>query len=185
MHFRPRFWGFPKFLGVFEFFLKFLGLVLWIWWHMIMHCISLISIITMFHTFRCVLVYCWCVLVGLDFVFTHDVFIFAHHMFMPISCIHILSFLSICFCLWCVSFFSLSLYQIDCAWHPSANLLRLGTLLVLGLLLLIHPVFTFGSVMGRLSRTSLRTFSDMAFIWSVMSFLSDFSDTPLPCVIRT
>ena len=67
---------------------------------------------------------------------------------------------------------SLSLSRIDCAWHLNLNPLRLGTLLVPGLLLLIlpFPLFTFGSVMGRPNRTSLRTFRNMAFIQSAMLF---------------
>ena len=84
---------------------------------------------------------------------------------------HTYSFLSVvlvvmcvCVCV-CVFFF-----RIDCVWHLSANLLWLRTLLVPSLLLLIlpFPLFTFGFVMGRLNRTSLRTFRNVAFIWSVM-----------------
>ena len=72
--------------------------------------------------------------------------------------------------------FSLSLSRIDCAWHLNLNPLRLGTLLVPGLLLLIlpFPLFTFGSVMGRPNRTSLRTFRNIMFIWSVMLFCRTF-----------
>ena len=76
------------------------------------------------------------------------------------------------FCVWCVS--SLSLSQIDYTWHLSANPLRLETLLVLGLLLLIHPLFTFNSMMRRPSRTSLRTFKNVAFIWSAILFCWTF-----------
>ena len=80
---------------------------------------------------------------------------------------HTYSFLSlvlvvmcVCVCV-CVFFF-----RIDCVWHLSANLLWLRTLLVPSLLLLIlpFPLFTFGFVMGRLNRTSLRTFRNVAFI---------------------
>ena len=73
-----------------------------------------------------------------------------------------------------VSSLSLSLSQIDCAWHLSANPLQLGTLLVLSLFLLIHPLFTFGSVMVRPSKTSLRTFKDVALIQSIMLFFRTF-----------
>ena len=73
-----------------------------------------------------------------------------------------------------VSSLSLSLSQIDCAWHLSANPLRLGTFLVLSLFLLIHPLFTFVSVMGRPSKTSLRTFKDVALIQSTMLFFQTF-----------
>ena len=108
---------------------------------------------------------------------------------MHISCIHILSFLFICFWLWCVLSLFLSLClsislclclclylclsRIDCIWHPKCiSPLRLGTLLVSGLLLLIlpFPLFTFSFVMWRPKRTSLRTFRNMAFIRSAMLF---------------
>ena len=71
---------------------------------------------------------------------------------------------------------SLSHSQIDCAWHLSANPLRLKTLLVLSLLLLIllFPLSTFGSVIGRPNRTSLRTFRNVAFIRSAMLFCRTF-----------
>ena len=98
----------------------------------------------------------------------------AYHLFIHISCIRTLSFLFLdCDC---DLFLSLSLFQIDCTWHPSANLLRLRTLLVLGLLLLLipFPLFMFGSMMGRPSRTSLRTFRNVAFIRSAMSFCRTF-----------
>ena len=95
----------------------------------------------------------------------------AHHMFMHISCIHTLSFLF----LDCDCGLSLSLSQKDYAWHLSVNLLRLGTLLVLSLLLLIlFPLFTFNFIIGRSSRTSLRTFRNVAFIQSAMSFYRNF-----------
>ena len=84
------------------------------------------------------------------------------------SCICILSFLSICD-VFPLSL-SLSLSRIDYTWHPSANPLWLGTLLVPGFLLLIHPLFTFSSVIGRPNRTSLRTFRNVVFIQSAMSF---------------
>ena len=64
--------------------------------------------------------------------------------------------------------FSLSLFFVCVSlllWHLNTNLLHLETLLVLG-----HPPFlillplTFGSMMRRPNRTSLRTFPDEAFI---------------------
>ena len=69
-------------------------------------------------------------------------------------------------------FLPISLSRINHAWHLSANPLWLGTLVVLGLLLLIFPflLFTFSSVMGRPNRTSLRTFRNVAFIRSAMLF---------------
>ena len=77
----------------------------------------------------------------------------------------------------CVSSLSLSLSWIDLVWQPNANLLRSGTLFVLGhLLLLILPflLFIFGSMMKRPIRTSLRTSLNVAFIWSVMWFYQTF-----------
>ena len=70
----------------------------------------------------------------------------------------------------------LSLTQINYVWHLSANPLRLETLLVPGLLLLIllFPLFMFGSVIGRPNKTSLRTFRNVAFIRSAMLFCWTF-----------
>ena len=111
-----------------------------------------------------------CVLVGLDWVLPMMQFIFLH---VTCSCIFhaYLSFLFLFFWLWC-----LSLSQIDCVWHLSANPLWLGTLLVLGLplLILLFPLFMFGSVMGRPNRTSLKIFKNMAFIWNTMLFYQTF-----------
>ena len=107
--------------------------------------------------------------------FTHDVFIFVCHMFMHISCIYSLFSFFFVLLVMCFLSFSLSLSWIDCAWHLSTNLLQLGTLLIPSLFLLIlHPLFMFDSMMGRLSRTSLRTFRDVAFIQSTMSFYQTF-----------
>ena len=114
-----------------------------------------------------------CVLLGLDWVEPMMQFLLARHMFMYISCIRTLYFISICFGLWlCVLSLSLSLSWIDYTWHPSTNLLWFGTLFIPGhyLLLLIFPFFTFGSAMKRPIKTSLRTFLNVAFIWSAMWF---------------
>ena len=129
----------------------------------------------MFHAFRCVLDYCLCVLVGLDWVLPMMQFkFFTSHVHAYCLCV-LVSFY-FCFCFWCVSFLSLSLKRIDCAWHPSANLLRLRTLLVLGLLplILLFPFFMFSSAMGRPNRTSLKIFKNMAFIWNTMLFYQTF-----------
>ena len=60
------------------------------------------------------------------------------------------------------------------SWHLSVSLLCLGTLFILGhllLLLLLTPhLLTFGSMMRRQNRTSLRTFHDAAFIRIAKSF---------------
>ena len=130
----------------------------------------------MFHAFRCVFDYVemcvgrigfypWCI-----YFCTSHVRAYFMHTYSLFSFLFVL--LVMCF----LSFsLSLSLSQIDCAWHLSANLPWLGTLLVQSLLLLIlHPFFTFGSMMWRPSRTSLRTFRDMAFIRSATSFCRSF-----------
>ena len=127
-----------------------------------------------------------CVLVGLNWVLPM-MYLFLH---VTCSCIfhaYISSLFSL-FSYVCDVFsfslplsLSLSLSRIDCAWHLSTNLLRLGTLLVLGLLLLlIHPLFKFDFVMGRPTRTSLRTFKDGVFIQSTMSFYQTFQTLLYP-----
>ena len=117
------------------------------------HVLHIPCILTMFHAFRCVIDYCE-------------------------MCAERLWNKEICFSIYgCdVSLSSLSLSRIDCAWHLSANPLWLGTLLVLGLPLLIlpFPLFMFGSVMGRPNRTSLKNFRNMAFIWNTMLFYHTF-----------
>ena len=109
-------------------------------------------------------------------------------MFVHFSCICILSFLSNCSV--CDVFLSLSLSlslsRIDCTRHLSTNPLWLRTFLVLGLLLLIFPfpLFTFSSMMGRPNRTSLRTFKEVAFIWSAILFCWTFSTLLSPVSFR-
>ena len=111
-----------------------------------------------------------CVLVGLDWVEPMMQSFLARHMFMHISCIRTLSFLSLYYFVIVLCLF-LSLSRIDYAWHPSANLLWLG----MGLLLIfLHLFFTFGSMMGRPNRTSLRTFRNVTFIRSTMLFCRAF-----------
>ena len=66
--------------------------------------------------------------------------------------------------LFCLSPSSLSLSRIVCAWHPSAKLLRLGTLFIPGHLRLILLLFMFGSMMRRPIRTFQRTSPNVAFI---------------------
>ena len=68
--------------------------------------------------------------------------------------------------------FSLSLlFTLIASWHLNVNLLCPETFFVLGhpLLLTLLP-HTFGSVMRRPNRTSLRTFLEKAFIWNAKSF---------------
>ena len=139
------------------------------------HALHSHCILTMFHAFRCVFDIVDCVLVGLDWVLPMMTLIFACHMFMHFSCIRL--FFSFLFLVICCNVFSLSLSQIDCAWHPKRiSPHRLETLLVLGLLLLLilSPLFTFGSVMGRPKRTSWRTFRNVAFIRGAMLFCRPF-----------
>ena len=66
---------------------------------------------------------------------------------------------------------SFSLFQMVCAWHPSAKLLRPRTLFILGHFLpLTLPPFTFNSMMIKPVRTFRKTFLDVAFIWNARSF---------------
>ena len=74
---------------------------------------------------------------------------------------------------WCFSVclpFSLSLSRIVYAWHPSTNPLHLGTLFILGHLLLTPLLFTYDSVIRRPIRTSWRTSPDVVFIRSTTWF---------------
>jgi len=76
---------------------------------------------------------------------------------------------------WCFSaYLSLSFFWLVALWHLNISLLRLGTLFVLGHLLLILPPLTFGSVMRRPVRTSRRTFQDAAFIRNAKSSYRTF-----------
>ena len=135
----------------------------------------------MFHAFRCVLDY-WKLCVGrfgLGFNSWCNLFL-ACHMFM-----HTYYFIIIFELLLCFVSLSLSLSRIDCAWHPSTNLLRHETLLVSSfLLLIVFPFFTFGSMMGRPCKTSLRTFRNLAFIRSAMSFCWNFPTLLYPMSFR-
>ena len=89
------------------------------------------------------------VLIGLDWVLPMMQFKFCmshvHAYFM-----HTYYFLSL-YLVVIVFSLSLSLSRMECEWHLSANPLQFGTLLVLSLLLLILlvPLFTFGSAMRR------------------------------------
>ena len=123
-----------------------------------------------------------CVLVDLDWVSTYDAIYFQHvicsWIFHAYVLFHSYFWIVIVFCFLLSLSLSLflSLSRIDCKWHLSTNLLRLRILLVPGLLLLIFPfpLFTFGFVMGRPNRTSLRTFRNMAFIQSALSLRRTF-----------
>ena len=135
-----------------------------------MHFISLAFSQCFIHLDVCLIVEN-CVLVGFDWVSAHDAIIFCtslvHAYFMHT---YPLFFFFVLFCD-CVLSLSLSLSQIDCIWHPSVNLIRLGTFFIpslLHLLIFLFPFFTFGSVMRRPIRTSLRTFLNVAFIRSTM-----------------
>ena len=59
------------------------------------HALHSICIFTIFHAFSCVFVFETCVLVGLDWVEPMMQLFLARHMFMHISCINTLSFLSL------------------------------------------------------------------------------------------
>ena len=119
-----------------------------------------------------------CVLLGLDWAEPMMQFSFACHMFMH-SHAYVLSFQYIFIYLNCfgtflsVSFFPpLSLVYVSASWHQNVSLLRLGTLFVLGhlLLLLIPPSLLFGFVMSKPKRTFRRTFLDEVFIRNAKSF---------------
>ena len=139
-----------------------------------MHCITF-AFSQYFMHFRCVfyMLKC-CVLVGLDWA-ELIMFLLLH---VTCSCIfhaYVLFFSS--FDIDSVWYFStslslsLSLFQMVCAWHPSAKLLRPRTLFILGHLLpLTLPPFTFNSMMIKPVRTFQKTFLDMAFIWNARSF---------------
>ena len=117
----------------------------------------------------------------------HDVFTFACHMFIHFSCIHT-NFVSIIFILnyigsfLCVSLslsLSFSLSWLVALWHLNRNLLRPGTLFVLGhlfllpMLILLHPMP--GFVMIKPVRTFRRTFHKAAFIRNAKLFYRTFS----------
>ena len=124
------------------------------------------------HAFRCVFD-CWKLCAArFGLGWTHDAISFStshvHVYFMhtyPLFYIYLFWVVIVCS-------LSLSPSWIDYAWHPSTNLLWFGTLFIPGhyLLLLIFPFFTFGSAMKRPIKTSLRTFLNVAFIWSAMWF---------------
>ena len=108
-----------------------------------------------------------CVQVGLDWVFTHDAIYILH---VTCSCILLVVIFSP---------LSFSLSWIDYAWHPRCvNILQariLFKVLVLFLLLILFPLFMFGSMTRRPVGTSWRTFRNMAFIRSVILFCWTFS----------
>ena len=121
MHFWPRFWGFWIFLGI----LRFL-------WNCCVECYwfdgicSCIAFSLHFNNVLCILDVCLiileCVLVGLDWVFTHDAFIFCilHvHAFFMYTLFLFFSFL--CFLSWSVLFF-LSLSDRLCHGTQSAQI---------------------------------------------------------------
>ena len=144
-----------------------------------MHCIALAFSQYFIHLDVCLFIEN-CVLLGLDWVEPIMQFLLACHMLMHISCIfhaYVPFHFPLCTLLWLCGLSSLSLSRIDCVWHPSINLLQLETLFVSGhhlLLILSFPFFTFGSVMRRPIRTSLRTFLNVAFIQNAMWFYWTF-----------
>ena len=117
-----------------------------------------------------------CVLVGLDWVFTHYAFLILHIICSCIcSCIRL--FFSFLFLLFGCDVLSFSLSQIDCAWHlKRINSLRVEILFKVPFLLLLipFPILTFGSMMRRPERTSWRTFRNVVFIRSAMLFCQTF-----------
>ena len=66
---------------------------------------------------------------------------------------------------------SVSFFRLVASWHLNKNLLRPETLFVSAHPLLLTPLpLTFGSMMRRPNRISLRNFLDEAFIWNAKSF---------------
>ena len=65
-------------------------------------------------------------------------------------------------------FVSLSIFQIVCAWHPSAKLLHPRTVFVLGHYHLIPLLFLSGSMMIKPVTTFQRTSPNVAFTWNAM-----------------
>ena len=120
----------------------------------------------------------------------YDAIIFACHMFMDFhayvpSSFYISVYLVVGTFLIVSLSFSLSLpLMLVALWHLNINLLHLGTLFVLGhllLLLLLTPFpLTSDSVMRRPNRTSLRTFHDAAFIRNAKSFCQIFLTLTYP-----
>ena len=103
----------------------------------------------------------WC-----NFFYTSHVHAYFH------AYIILFSFFELCYD--CVLSFLLPLFlRINCAWHPSINLLQLKILfVVLGLLvlLILSLLFLSGFVVRRPVRISWRTSSNAVFIWNAKSF---------------
>ena len=132
--------------------------------------------------YRCVLYLLQCyVPVGLDWVEP----MMQLYLHVTCSCIFMHTYLQVLIFLYIMllvlfwlspslSFFLSLPLTLVASWHLSVSLLRPGTLFVpRHLLLLLHltPLPpTFGSVMRRPNRTSLRTFHDEAFIQNAKSF---------------
>ena len=152
MHFRRRFWGFWNFLG---FLLNF-----WVgccWFNVICSCIAFsLHFNNVSYILDVCLIIVKCVLVGLDWVFTHDAFKFCmSHVYAYFMCTY--SFIPISG-LWCVISLSLSLSLSDKLRYGTQARKSTSAQNPLGsslLLLILFPIFTFGSVMRRPKRTSL------------------------------
>ena len=110
----------------------------------------------------------------------------ARHMFMHISCIHILSFLSILFYLWCVSSLSLSLSLLDrlrmapkCKSTPAQNPLGFGSSSS------DTPPLHVQFRDRKTQQDFLENFQKRGVHPECHVILLDFSNTPLPGVIQT
>ena len=172
--FRPRFWVYLKFLGFSKidvYFVKFLGWVLCFWCNMIMHCIQFAFSQCFMYLNVCL--YAWKLCAdSFGLGWTHDAIMFStsnlyaffmhtypiFSLFLVLCCDGVFLFVSLSISL------SLSLFRIVCAWHQSINPLCLGTLFILGHLLLILLLFTSSSVIRRPIRTSRRTSPTIVFI---------------------
>ena len=117
----------------------------------------------------------------------HDTFNVACHMFMHFSCIrtfiYLYSDIDLCWCFSTCFFLSLFL-SLVALWHLNGNLLRPGTLFILGQLLLLPLLIlhhlTLGSMMIKPIRTFWRTFHDVTFIQNAKSFYQIFPILTFP-----
>ena len=108
-------------------------------------------------------------------------------MFMHFSCIrtfiYLYSDIDLCWCFSTCFFLSLFL-SLVALWQLNGNLLRPGTLFILGQLLLLPLLIlhhlTLGSMMIKPIRTFWRTFHDVTFIQNAKSFYQIFPILTFP-----
>ena len=125
--------------------------------------------------------------------YTHDVFIFARHMFMHFSCIRTFFFLFLVsgydvFYVLFFSFLPLSLYRIDCIMAPKCKstpaqkpLHGFGSSTSSNLLPPLHVQFPD----EKAQKDFLENFQRRGVHSECQVILSNYIDTPLPIIIRT